>query len=279
MNVDFNFFKSLGFKNKTTVTFLKALETQGLCHLVLVSQSDKKSKVEISCNEETLFSRMFNMEAKAITNNDLVDLAPKSTALLETSNNLVSYEEVKAIKLKYPINPQNRYFKHFTIGHKQQFLKSFAARVDKGKLSLEALDEAFSGLSQHENYSLADIFNSLIKFNSYNLADSLFDFVWIQTEGKISSISMEAKGKKQLLLLLENNATSLAEIEDCWLFMLNGELNYTLSLVSLSKALQQFQKFRVELPDGRFGFKKKVDNGKTSAYNQSMSNFNQWANS
>jgi hypothetical protein len=59
--------------------------------------------------------------------------------------------------------------------------------------------------------------------------------------------------------------------------MLNGDINYSLSLVSTTKALQQFQKFRTELPDGRFGFKKQLDNKKASAYNQSMSNFNAWA--
>lgn len=269
MNVDFAFFRSLGFTNKKTLALVKSLETKGLCSLSIVPQDDKKSKLEINLTAD-LLSLMFNDTAKAITNNDLA--VPQTQEKIEVAE---SYEQVKAIKSKYPIHINNRYFKHFTNGHKIQFLKTFAARVDKGKIELDKLEEVFSQFQQKENYSLADIFTELLSAN-YTMSDVLFDFIWIQCAGKVSSASVEAKGRKDLLNWLNNHTTSLFEIEDCFLFMLNGEINYNLSLISVSKALQQFQKFKTELSDGRFGFKKHLDKGKTSAYTTSMSNLNSW---
>lgn len=214
---------------------------------------------------------------KGIPENDLGDLM---RLLPESSDSNLAdipktdyYEVVKAMKQKYPIHKNNRYFQHFTAGHKQQFLRTFAARLEKDKITSSALESMFSHFLNHENWSLADILYGLtLTCPKYTVFDALLDFIWIQTEGKVATASMEAKGAKTLKEWVEKEITTITEIEDCWLFMLSADINYNLSLISLAKALQQFQKFRTTLSDGRFSYRKPVDSGKQSAYNKALSN-------
>lgn len=182
----------------------------------------------------------------------------------------VNLMKVTAIKRKYPSAEGNRYVagldKKTSI---PQFFKTCAHRLKQGKVTEAQLDSAFSNFTQKEHCGLADIFLALLKDNSkYKLHEALYDFGYIMCGGRVASPAREGKGAKKLAEWIEQDLTNFTEVEDCWIYMRDCGINYTLSLDSLLKALQSFSKYRVELPDGRYGWQKTpVDKSSVNSYN------------
>jgi hypothetical protein len=254
---------ALGISYKQISSIVAGLASAGIIDYKIVE--DDGYHVEIVIKDAVkLNSFLFKKYTKGFSTLDLKGL------LVEQSTDTLSTLEseyftcVKNLKLKYPASPSNRYFKHFNAGNKRQFFATFAARLEKNKINLLDLEAAFKSFCTQEHWSLADIFNML----SYSTHEKLLDFLWIQTEGKVANISMEAKAAKELAKWMANEATTFEEIEDCWISVIVPS-QYNPSLVSLKKALQLFSKIKVERFDGRFtaGTSLWVEKSQNSLYN------------
>lgn len=263
----------LGISGKQLSNLLAKLATLNIIEL----QINPARQVYVKFTDKSILDNhlntIFSKSRSAVPEKDLGDLAaylqpPDAVLEIQTEERVDYFNLVKSIKSRYIINSENHYFKHFTSGHKAQFIRTFASRLEKGKITEDALDSAFKNFITYQNWSLSEVLQSLtMTCPNYKVFDAIMDFVWIQTEGKVAGASMEARGAKTLRDWVDSGITSLSEIEDCWLFMLTGEVNYNLSLISLTKALQQFQKFRALNSDGRFIYQKPIDNKRTSVYN------------
>lgn len=204
--------------------------------------------VSIEILDINILTNLLTKTGKSLNFDDIKELIPVELSKPIVTDELSALKkEIAELKAKYPSHIENQFFKHFQKGHKQQFFSTFAARVDKGKFTLQDLEKVFELSHTNKN---AGLFDMLAELN-YPLHDKVMDFLWIQTEGKVANVAMEAKAAKTLVKWIESGIATLQELEDCWLSMIIP-LKYNPSLVSLTKAMQVFSKIKIEGADGRF---------------------------
>ncbi len=253
---------TLGLSYKQISTLLANLTLNSVLNYTIVE--DNGYHVDVTIKDLTALINLISKKGKGLSQDDLKELLPSQSAKLEKIQESEFIKDVQALKTKYPANSDNRYFKHFTNGHKRQFFSTIAARLEKGKFSLIDLERAFEPFPMLKNYSLVDMLNKL----PYGLHEKILDFLWIQTEGKVANVAMEGKAAKELVQWIEKGTTTFEEMEDCWIQILVPS-KYNLSLVSLKKALQGFSKLAVQGLDGRFitGIQKWLEKNNDSVYN------------
>lgn len=259
-----------GLSYKQISALLLKLQSLNIIKIDIINDDGYHVDVSI-LDSSILYSVLAKKYTKGLSELDIQDLLPKKQSLENVQTISEFFNDIKELKLKYPTNPDNRYFKHFNNGQKRQFFATFAARVEKNKITLDDLDKAFKPFTYNKQWSLANIFSTL----AYPLHDKLLDFLWIQTEGKVANVAMEAKAAKELAKWITSGSTTLEELEDCWISIILPS-KYNPSLVSLKKALQLFSKIKVEGLDGRYtaAVSAWVENSQRSLYNDLKSMVN-----
>lgn len=157
---------------------------------------------------------------------------------------------VDSIKSKYTFDKGNKHLRSFG-SHKTQFYKTLFHRISKKHVTQDAVDGVFRVMSESRDFSIMQFFESLRNLK-YTDDKILTDFIWVMLDGKIAAPSAETKGAKDLATWISEGKTTLLEIEDCFFWLDHSGRSYNRSLLSIRKALSEFDRVKVLQNNGRF---------------------------
>ena len=183
-----------------------------------------------------------------------VPLPPSPSNSIQKLENVTieQTEQIRAIMKSVPQQGKNPYFNEWKLNAKR-FTLVLAYRLEKGHITIDKIVNCVRVWETMESFSIGNFLHNLIG-EKYSINEVFKDLITILTDNKVVSWSRENKGIKLLKSWIEDTATTLEEIEDCLLWMMDtkNKMDFSLSLDSVPKALTHFQKVKVLRPDGRY---------------------------